>query len=119
VDAPAETLADQRVERMRPQLKQRRSITIPNDALVEGIAQYLLIIGPDSKIHEMDSVSPDDSVAALRDTVRAATLPLIFPDATLKKLPAMMAHDELRIIRVWSPGRMTGGSARRLARKAT
>jgi hypothetical protein len=68
---------------MRPQLKQRRSVTTPSDAHVEGIAQYLLIIGPDSKIHEMDSV------AALRDTVRAGTFPLIFPDATLKKLPAL------------------------------
>jgi hypothetical protein len=50
---------------MRPQLKQRRSVTTPSDAHVEGIAQYLLIIGPDSKIHEMDSVALSATLSAL------------------------------------------------------
>ena len=84
----SEALADQRIDQARSQLKQRRSVTIPNQPGVEGIAQYLLIVGPDSEVLEMEAVNADESVAALRDSVRAATLPLYFADTTLQKLPA-------------------------------
>ena len=83
----SESAATERVAKFSSGLKQRRTTPVANVAKAEGIAQYLVIIGPDSRVAEMEAVNPDDSLVGLRDAVRAVTLPVSFPDDKLKKLP--------------------------------
>jgi tetratricopeptide (TPR) repeat protein len=81
------SLVDDRVKQSRPKLKERRTISIPNTAGLEGIAQYSVIIGPGSKAIGIEAMTPDDSLAGLKDAIAAAVMPQSLPDDTIQKLP--------------------------------
>lgn len=83
----ADSLVDDRVKQSRSKLKERRSVSIPNPTGLEGIAPYTVIIGPGSKVIDIESAAPDDSLAGLKDAVSDATMPQSFPDTTIRKLP--------------------------------
>jgi tetratricopeptide (TPR) repeat protein len=85
------SLVDERVKQSRPKLKERRSVSIPNLAGLEGVAQYTVIIGSGSKVIDLEPMNPDDALAGLKDAVNAATMPQSFPDNTIQKLPRVGA----------------------------
>jgi hypothetical protein len=51
------------------------------------MAQYILMVGPGSKVIDLQGMSPDDSLAGLKDALRAAAMPQSFPDETTHKIP--------------------------------
>ena len=110
------SLVDDRVKQSRPKLKERRTISIPNTAGLEGIAQYSVIIGPGSKVLDIEAITPDDSLAALKDAISAATMPQTFPDETIQKLPRT---GTLSCPRAESPCTFTFTSAGAAARVVT
>jgi Flp pilus assembly protein TadD len=81
-----DSLVQERVKQSRTKMKERASVSIPNSASIEGIAQYMLIIGPDSHATAMESMDSEDSLTAL-SAVRKVRLPQSFPDDMLQKLP--------------------------------
>jgi tetratricopeptide (TPR) repeat protein len=82
-----DSLVDDRAKQSLPKLKKRRSVSIPNAAALEGIAQYTVIIGAGSKVIDIEAVNPDDTLAGMKDAVSAAAMPQSFPDETIQKLP--------------------------------
>jgi tetratricopeptide (TPR) repeat protein len=82
-----DSLVDDRVKQSLPKLKERRSVPIPNAAGLEGIAQYSVILGPGSKVIDIEIMNPDDTLAGLKDAISAVTLPQTLPDETIQKLP--------------------------------
>jgi hypothetical protein len=51
------------------------------------IAQYSLIIGPSAKVVDIELLNPDATLSELADAVRASSMPQLFPDDTIEKLP--------------------------------
>jgi hypothetical protein len=82
-----ESFVEGKVKQSRAKIRERRSVTIPNPAGLEGITQYILIIGPGSKVSDLQAVSSDDSLTGLKDALRSATMPQSFPDNMAQKLP--------------------------------
>ncbi|MGC1127982.1 MAG: DUF3857 domain-containing protein [Candidatus Acidiferrales bacterium] len=82
-----QALVQQRVEQSRVTEHDFRTIQIPNSAGVQGIGQYSLLIGPDSKALDIQSLIPDDALAGLTDALRATVMPQSFPDAAITKIP--------------------------------
>jgi tetratricopeptide (TPR) repeat protein len=80
---------DARLEQSRRKNSPLRTVTIENAARAQGIAQYLLIIGANSKILDLAAAGTDDPLASLNDAVRVASIPQPFPDTKLKKLPRL------------------------------
>jgi tetratricopeptide (TPR) repeat protein len=83
----SESLIEVRVKKARAKMEDRRGIQIPNAARVLGLVQYVVIIGPGSRVTEMQAMSSDDPLAELKDAVRSAKVPQAFPDDTTQKLP--------------------------------
>lgn len=63
------------------------SLAIPNPEAKQGIAQFRLIVGPDSKAAEIQMLGSDNTLAGFVEQLRSTALPQSFPDETLKKLP--------------------------------
>ena len=82
-----ESFIEDRVKQARPKLRERRSVSIPNPASLEGLAQYILMVGPGSKVMDLQGMSPDDPLAELKDTLRSTAMPQSFPDETTHKIP--------------------------------
>ncbi|HXZ13640.1 MAG TPA: DUF3857 domain-containing protein [Candidatus Sulfotelmatobacter sp.] len=82
-----DSLVANRVKQARTQLRSRRSIPIPNPSRLEGIAQYILIVGPGSKVVEIQSFTSDNPLEELTESVRSAIIPQTFPDSTIQKMP--------------------------------
>ncbi len=82
-----ESLVEGKVKQSRAKIRERRSVVIPNPAGLEGITQYILIVGPGAKVLDLLAVSSDDSLMGLKDAVRSATMPQSFPDNMARKLP--------------------------------
>ena len=83
----SEAAADDRIKEETPNLETRRDVQVPNSAKVQGTGQFILIVGPGSAITDIESASPDNTVAGLIDAVRAVKLLQTFPDDTLHRLP--------------------------------
>jgi tetratricopeptide (TPR) repeat protein len=77
---------DKSLARPASKAKSNDSLAIPNPAAKQGIAQFRLTIGPDSKATEIQLLGADTTLADFSDRLRAATLPQYFPDDTLKQL---------------------------------
>jgi tetratricopeptide (TPR) repeat protein len=77
------------VAAVRERLRSARSAKIDNKAQEHGIAQYLMLIDPDSKVIDMEPIGPDSGLAGLAEMVRAALMPQTFPDATIRKVPRL------------------------------
>ena len=82
-----ESFVEGKVKQSRAKIRERRSVSISNPAGLEGITQYILIIGPGSKVMDLQAVSSDDSLTGLKDALRSATMPQSFPDNMAQKLP--------------------------------
>ena len=82
-----DSFVEGRVMQARPRITERHSTPIPNPVRAEGIVQYAVIVGPESKVIDIQALSPDDSLAGLKESVRIATLPQSFPDDTTHRLP--------------------------------
>ena len=82
-----ESLIEERVKQARVNMEGRRSVPILNPSLAVGMVQYVVIIGPGSKVMDMEAVSPDDPLSGLKDAVRSVKVPQAFPDDTTQKLP--------------------------------
>jgi tetratricopeptide (TPR) repeat protein len=82
-----ESLIEDRVKQARVNMEARRSVSILNPSLAVGLVQYVVIIGPGSRVMEMEAVSPDDPLSPLKDAVRSVKVPQAFPDDTTQKLP--------------------------------
>jgi len=82
-----ESLVEDKVKQSRAKVRERRSVAIPNPAGLDGITQYILIVGPGSKVVDLQAVSSDDSLMGLKDALRSATMPQSFPDNMAQKLP--------------------------------
>ena len=82
-----ESLIEERVRQAQRRMEARRSVQIPNEARAEGLVQYIVIIGPGSRITEIQPISPDDPLFELKDALRRARVPQAFPDDTTQKLP--------------------------------
>jgi tetratricopeptide (TPR) repeat protein len=83
----SDSLIDERVRRSRPKSTERRSVSIPNPTGIEGIVQYAVIVGPGSKLVDIQSLGADDALAELRDTLRSTVMPQSFPGGTGQRLP--------------------------------
>lgn len=82
-----ESLIEERVKLARANMEGRRSVSILNPSRALGLVQYVVIIGPGSKVTDMEAMSPDDPLSKLQDAVRSVTVPQAFPDDTTQKLP--------------------------------
>jgi len=82
-----ERLIEKRMKQARVNMEARRSVPIFNPSLVAGIVQYVVIIGPGSKVVEMQAMTADDPLSPLKGLVRSAIVPQAFPDDTTQKLP--------------------------------
>lgn len=58
-------------------IRERRSVSIPNPAGLEGFAQYFLMVGPGSKVVDLQAVSSDDSLTGLKDAAEHDDAPVI------------------------------------------
>jgi tetratricopeptide (TPR) repeat protein len=83
----SQSVVDDRVKQSRASIGGRRSVSIPNSAGVEGFAQYAVIVGPGSKLLDVQALSPEDALTDLRSTLLSVTVPQSFPDDTIQKLP--------------------------------
>jgi tetratricopeptide (TPR) repeat protein len=83
----SESLADEKVKEARANFKSWRSVQIDNPKHIDGSGQFVLIIGPSSKVEDIRAVQADNSVNDLESSVRAASMPQPFPDDTLQKMP--------------------------------
>jgi tetratricopeptide (TPR) repeat protein len=83
----SDPLVDDRVKEAKSRLRGRMSVSIPNVNGAEGFAQYSVIIGPGSKVVDLDIITPDNPLAGLTDAVRAAAMPQVLPGSALQKLP--------------------------------
>lgn len=68
-------------------LRSVRMVKIDNTAKVQGISQYLLLIGPGAKILDMETVGSDTGLDTLADSMRSTLMPQSFPDALIQKIP--------------------------------
>ncbi|MGA8221323.1 MAG: tetratricopeptide repeat protein [Candidatus Acidiferrales bacterium] len=82
-----EQLIEDRVRQARVSMEARRSVPILNPSLAVGLVQYVVIIGPGSKVLDMQAMTADDPLSALREIVKGATVPQAFPDETTQRLP--------------------------------
>jgi tetratricopeptide (TPR) repeat protein len=80
---------DARLEQSRKKKSPLGMVSIANPGGEQGIAQYTVMIDANSKVVELSAVNSDDPLASLSDAVRAARMPQVFPDITLKKLPRL------------------------------
>lgn len=80
---------DKRLEQSRKKKSPLRTVNIANPSREQGIAQYAIIIDANSRAVEISSTGAEDPLASVGDSMRAATMPQSFPDATLKKLPRL------------------------------
>ncbi len=63
-----------------------RVVKIENAAQAQGIAQYLLLIGPASDVIDMAVIGSDGGLAKSADAIRSTVLPQSFPDSSLQKI---------------------------------
>jgi Flp pilus assembly protein TadD len=82
-----ESLIEDRVRQARVNMEARRNVQILNPSLAVGLVQYVVIIGPGSKVTDIQPMSPDDPLSPLRAIVKGATVPQAFPDETTQRLP--------------------------------
>jgi tetratricopeptide (TPR) repeat protein len=82
-----ESLIEGRVKEARVNMEARRSVPILNPSLAVGLVQYVVIIGPGSKVLDMRAMSPDGPLSELKDAVRSVKVPQSFPDETTQRLP--------------------------------
>jgi hypothetical protein len=80
---------DVRLAEARKKKSPLRMVSIANPGAEEGISQYTVLLDANAKVQELSSTSPDDPLAALNDAVRAAPMPQLFPDSSLKKMPRL------------------------------
>jgi tetratricopeptide (TPR) repeat protein len=78
-----------RLEEARTSKSSTRMVSIANAAQVQGVTQYTLIIGNDSKVTDLASGGDDSSMLGLSDSIRAAIMPQSFPDTSLKAMPRL------------------------------
>jgi hypothetical protein len=75
----------------RDRLSSVRMVKIDNTAHAQGIAQYLLLIGPDSKVLDMQAVGSESGLDRLADLVHSTVMPQSFPDVAIQKIPRVGA----------------------------
>jgi tetratricopeptide (TPR) repeat protein len=80
---------DDRLQQYRKTSNNFRTVSVPNSAGVQGIAQYTVIIGEESGILEIAPTIPSDQFASLDDVIHKLSLPQSFPDTSIKKLPRL------------------------------
>jgi tetratricopeptide (TPR) repeat protein len=85
----SDTQVDARLAEARKRKSPLRMVSIANPGAEGGISQYTVLLNADAKVQELSSTSPDDPLAALNDAVRAAPMPQLFPDSSLKKMPRL------------------------------
>jgi tetratricopeptide (TPR) repeat protein len=83
----ARNMNEDRVVVARDLLRSVRLVKVNNTAQVQGISQYLLLIGPDSKVLDVEAIRSDSGLDKLADSLRSTPLPQSFPDATIQKVP--------------------------------
>lgn len=64
-----------------------RVVKIENAAQIQGIAQYQLLIGPQSRVIEMEVVGSDSGLGKTADAISSTPMPQSFPDTTIQKVP--------------------------------
>ena len=80
---------DDQLAQARKKKSLLRTVSIANPDGTQGITEYTVIIGGNSKVVDLEAASTDDALTNLNDAVRAAVMPETFPDTTLKKLPRL------------------------------
>lgn len=82
-----DSLIQGKLQEARSRLGSWRSIHVDNPSHVSGSARFILIVGPGSKIEDIEPVQQKNPVNDLEANVRAATMPQTFPDGGIRKLP--------------------------------
>jgi tetratricopeptide (TPR) repeat protein/transglutaminase-like putative cysteine protease len=80
-------LADARVSEAAKKLKENRTVRLSNDMKAEGAGQYVFMVGPASKVLEIQPLLPDAQLDAVGNHLRGSAVPFSFPDDTLLQLP--------------------------------
>lgn len=80
---------DRRVKQVRSTMTARRVVSIPNAPGSFGFSQFMVIVGPGSKVIEIGPFNPDDPLGDMRDVIRTTLMPQTFPDDVIQKLPRM------------------------------
>ena len=78
---------DARIAQARTAVKERRSIAIENKAGTEGMAEYVAVAGPGGKIIDLRPANPQNQFEDLTEAIHSATVPLLFPDVDIARLP--------------------------------
>jgi tetratricopeptide (TPR) repeat protein len=115
----SEAQVEPRVNESRARAKDRRSVQITNSGGVEGLAEYLILVGPGGKVVDLQPASLENQIESVQGAVRAAAMPQSFPDPGLVQLPRAAL---LVCARADQPCKFTlmsaGGSARSFASAA-
>lgn len=80
-------VADARVSEAAKKLKENRTVHVSNDPKAEGAGQYVLMVGPASKVLDIQALLPDAQLDAIINHLRGSAVPFTFPDDTLLQLP--------------------------------
>lgn len=78
---------DARVSEAAKKLKENRTVHLSNDTKAEGAGQYVLMVGPASKVLDIEALFPDAQLDAISNHLRGSAVPFSFPDDTLLQLP--------------------------------
>jgi Flp pilus assembly protein TadD/transglutaminase-like putative cysteine protease len=82
-----DSLVDARIAEYRAKGNGWRSIPIQNSAATEGFAEFIVMVGPESKVTEIEVRNPESPLSEMVDALRAVRVPQSFPDKTIEKLP--------------------------------
>ena len=84
-----DSLVDERLQQYRKTPSTFRTASVPNPDGTQGIAQFTVIIGENSKLLDFAPTIPDDHLASLNDALRKLSVPQSFPDKSMQKLPRL------------------------------
>jgi tetratricopeptide (TPR) repeat protein len=84
-----DSLVDERLQQYRKTPSTFRTASVPNPDGIQGIAQFTVIIGENSKLLDFAPTIPDDHLASLNDALRKLSVPQSFPDKSMQKLPRL------------------------------
>jgi tetratricopeptide (TPR) repeat protein len=81
-----DSLVDDSVKAARATTQMRHTVPVANPDRLQGITEYSVLIGSDSKILNIESVIPDNPLVSLTDAIRLVSMPQALPDTTISRL---------------------------------
>jgi tetratricopeptide (TPR) repeat protein len=81
-----DSLVNDPVKAARATIQMRHAVSVANPDHLQGISEYSLLIGPNSKIMNIEAVISDNQLASLTDAIQSTAMPQVLPDTTISRL---------------------------------